>query len=1143
MLEFKRKTPPPKDTGTPLHETRTAFDAATKLEAADPKAAMGIYDRLIKQGDDSETTVASWVNRGVLLYNERKFEEAAASYRRALKLDPHHSLANYNLANALEESGQKQEAVGHYEQAIKDAPSWADPYYNLARLQHQLRNNAKALEMYRAFLKREGTGQFAEIARIQIKRLTDYLTVVQGKGKPSGSGATPELKIVKETTDGREAARQRIAERAKPKQAAPAAIAQFDEAVKQTGAEVKEGKPSQEFAAKIAKADHLKPSNDAQLQKDYTGAEYQREYFTAALSEARSSWINHLPNYQEILAKSNKVNSNFKLDEINKNLNRPRDLRALQVYIKVPGDGHFLVNNTPFAIEKALKGARQGFTPAKQQESKLPNHRSPKEFDNEKYIVQLEKELADLKDRRKGELGNSGRANYIDDQIRAANENLVEAKKLNGPPHPIKGKPSERGFASMDIPEVLARGVAEPVASFIKETIKQTAEARSVDDKLFGLGKQYEADVLRAIELMKQVGPLSTPADQAAIYHHLEDNSVPLNPKQQAVLDKIVKPLMSQSSAIRSELNSAGVPMGEEGYVHRVVQGRSSQLERAMRGKQGTGKGNVLSKSAASLKQRKMFALEDEHGNRQVVAMEGGRITGFKNGAPDDMGASPRLQVGDNFNDKTGKPWTLQQATTKEIEASTNLKYYKNALASAVTDYLQLLRAKRANDALESMKADPGFNQMAFKSEKGSMPPDGWQPVNLPQFRDYYFEPHMAEVLNRFAKELHPDPVTFLEKVGNFMTASLLLNPVRHIYNIGNHWLVERGVSGVFNPLTWPTGAKAGMKAIKAVVNQNDDFLSALDHGAPMMSHRTDLQALHHELFQTIVGHLEKNPSVMSKIAEFSGYDKTGPEDTGIASTLARATGLRLLNNLRKSGQKAMWMSNDMFMLQSSYEKMAKDPGLTFEQAMKQTEKHIPNYRIPTRIMNSKAIADFMSSRLASMFGRYHYGVWKSYWEMAKETLSPESTKEERLTGINHLFMLGFLTFIAYKLFDELLRKITGNRDARMVRSGASAVPNSIKEIIQGHEDPSQLLRNTFTPAILPQAAAEAMFNRDFFSGAPVRNPKHSAGKQAIDVSKHFMDALGPVQQYNQATRNSHPTRSFLLSQVGVSTSHPKKHR
>jgi GGDEF domain-containing protein len=707
----------------------------------------------------------------------------------------------------------------------------------------------------------------------------------------------------------------------------------------------------------------------------------------------------------------------------------------------------------------------------------------------------------------------------------------------------VKGKESERGFAAADIPEVLTRGVVEPVASFVKDTIKQTAESRSVDDKLFGLSKQYEADVLRAIELMKQAGPLSTPEDQAAIYHHLEDSSVPLDSKQQSVLDKIVKPLMQQSSAIRSELNNAGVPMGEEGYVHRVVQGKSSQLERAMRGKQGTGKGNVLSKSAASLKQRKMFALEDEDGNRQVVSMEGGRITGFKNGAPEDMGASPRLKVGDNFNDKTGKPWTLQQATTKEIESATNLKYYKNALASAVTDYLQLLRAKRANDALESMKSDPGFNQMAFKSEKGSMPPDGWRSVDLPQFRDYYFEPHMAEVLNRFAKELHPDPVTFLEKVGNFMTASLLLNPIPHIRNIANHALIERGVSGTVK-LPTPTTIKAGVKAIKAVATQNKDFLSALDHGAPMMSHRTDLQQLNQKLFETIVGHLEKNPGIAGEIARLTGWDKADSADTGVVNTLSRATGLRMLNNLRKMGQKAMWMSNDIFMLQAAYEKMARDPNMDFEQAMGLTEKHIPNYRIPTRIMNSKMLGDFMGSRLASMFGRYHYGRWKSYWEMGKEVAGPSSTPKERLRGLDHLIMLGLVTFVGYELSKAVLKKITGDRDAHMVPAGASTIPLEIKELMDGNKAPNDVMRDSFTPAVFPQTAAEIFFNRNFYSGAPVYKwHRHSLGSNAAEILKYAGNTLGPVQQYNRAQKSHHPAKSFLLSQVGVSTSHPKKHR
>jgi hypothetical protein len=483
--------------------------------------------------------------------------------------------------------------------------------------------------------------------------------------------------------------------------------------------------------------------------------------------------------------------------------------------------------------------------------------------------------------------------------------------------------------------------------------------------------------------------------------------------------------------------------------------------------------------------------------------------------------------------DSSGKKWKIGQATTREIEKNTDIRYYKNAIASTVTDYLQVAKARRAFEALEAMKESPEFAQFSFKSEKGKLPPDpSWQMTALPQFRNYYFEPHIAETLNRFADELRGDPPTVMDKVGNFMTASLLLNPVRHIYNIGNHWLVERGVSGTFNPLTWPRAAQAGIKAIKAVATTNGDFLAALDHGAPMMSHRSDLQELHGQLYESVLGALEKRPGILGEIARLSGWDKLNPGDEGVASTASRVTGLRLLNNMRKLGQKAMWMSNDIFMLQSAYEKQMK--GTEFTDAMAQTAKHIPDYRIPPRILNSKGFADVMSNRLLTMFSRYHYGVWKSYLEMGKEALSPESSLKDRARGLDHLIMLGLVTFIGYELADRALKYITDDKNARMVRSGASALPYAVSEMTKGNKPPEELMRGTFTPAIMAQAAAELGFNRDFYTGGQVYDP-HDTGKHiAADVGRKVASTLGPVQQAQQASHQDSPGKTLALSQVGV---------
>ncbi|MBZ5494460.1 MAG: hypothetical protein LAO76_26345 [Acidobacteriia bacterium] len=86
-----------------------------------------------------------------------------------------------------------------------------------------------------------------------------------------------------------------------------------------------------------------------------------------------------------------------------------------------------------------------------------------------------------------------------------------------------------------------------------------------------------------------------------------------------------------------------------------------------------------------------------------------------------------------------------------------------NALATSIADYLQLRRAERAVDALEAMKEDPEFQRMAFKSDRGNRGPDGWKPTTLLQFQGWLFEPHTAEVLQRYSNIMYGDPYTWLD--------------------------------------------------------------------------------------------------------------------------------------------------------------------------------------------------------------------------------------------------------------------------------------------------------------------------------------------------------------------------------------------
>jgi len=112
-----------------------------------------------------------------------------------------------------------------------------------------------------------------------------------------------------------------------------------------------------------------------------------------------------------------------------------------------------------------------------------------------------------------------------------------------------------------------------------------------------------------------------------------------------------------------------------------------------------------------------------------------------------------------------------------------------------------------------------------------------------------------------------------------------------------------------------------------------------------------------------------------------------------------------------------------------------------------------------------------------------------------------------------------------------------------MVRSGASAVPGGIEEVLKGDKPASSLIRSTFTPAIFPETAAELLFNRNFYTGAHVYKDHAPTGQQAKDIGKHVLNTLGPVQQVQQSQRNAKPVKHFMLGQLGVNTTPVKHHR
>jgi len=90
------------------------------------------------------------VNLGRLLHEHKAPAAAEKHYRAALKADPEHETAAFNLGVALEDLGRMREAVEAYELALALDPENTDAHYNLAGLYERRGDKATALRHLKA---------------------------------------------------------------------------------------------------------------------------------------------------------------------------------------------------------------------------------------------------------------------------------------------------------------------------------------------------------------------------------------------------------------------------------------------------------------------------------------------------------------------------------------------------------------------------------------------------------------------------------------------------------------------------------------------------------------------------------------------------------------------------------------------------------------------------------------------------------------------------------------------------------------------------------------------------------------------------------------------------------------------------------
>ncbi len=100
--------------------------------------AIASYNKALEINPDKDE---AWYNRGIALNNLGRSEEVIASYDKALEINPDYDAAWYNRGIALDNLGRSEEAIASYAKAIAIKPDHDSAWYNRAccfALQNQI---------------------------------------------------------------------------------------------------------------------------------------------------------------------------------------------------------------------------------------------------------------------------------------------------------------------------------------------------------------------------------------------------------------------------------------------------------------------------------------------------------------------------------------------------------------------------------------------------------------------------------------------------------------------------------------------------------------------------------------------------------------------------------------------------------------------------------------------------------------------------------------------------------------------------------------------------------------------------------------------------------------------------------------------
>ena len=632
----------------------------------------------------------------------------------------------------------------------------------------------------------------------------------------------------------------------------------------------------------------------------------------------------------------------------------------------------------------------------------------------------------------------------------------------------------------------------------VKESVKE------LSDKLYTLHQSAAAHGTDILHWLKTGLPDDYAKYAKEIALHLDDpKKNAISERGKELLDQVITPLQSANRAMLGALEKLGVHVAEiqEDYgFHRIPVGkRRSLLDEMSKGNYPYSRG--FSTTAPSMYDRSVWQYVTDSGETLIGITEKGGGVSLYNGK--------KIVAKGTWDSKTqalksqGKTYSRERASIEDIEKHTDLEYHKEALLAELDANIRLQQALANAYFLRDFMNMPGFENIGMRPKKGVPIPPGWvEARGAWQLRGMYFEPRIAETLNDFLGDKSMSSDRALAKINRVLVGSMFWNPLPHIANVAVHALQEKGVYGLMSNAK--INIRTSLEAYKEVSNLGPKYRAYLREGGAFMYPDRVLG----DFTARVTKEIGSSPQA-PKIANAFGFPNVDA----------------MIGTIYKMSADSLWKWNDVFMMQGYLEKEAR--GMPRDKAMQQTERHIPSYRVPGRVLKSRDLSQIMTNPALISFGRYDYGRLLSYGETLKDAFGPNMSNAERAHAMDQLLMLGVIMVAYDQLADPVARWVTGNPGAKAVRYGSATIPQMIIDAWTGEADKWHPIGNLFHSSPAVQLLTELPNNKDAFTGKDL-------GKTLPEGAMSVAENMLPIKQMNQTEKGKMTPEQFFWAQIGI---------